>query len=153
DHKLVHIDVNVDGLGSSLPPIAIAPVEIKQVLMNLVKNAAEAIVDTGQLAITSSERDGQVAIRITDSGSGIAPEHRDRIFQLNFSTKGKAGANSGVGLYAVQSIVQGAGGYLAVASRALNDQGQVIGWAHGFDSSDVLDGEGSGTLFEVVFPA
>jgi signal transduction histidine kinase/ActR/RegA family two-component response regulator len=145
-HKLVNVEVKLD-LFPELPLVAIAVVEIQQVLMNLVKNAAEAISDRGCLSIRTTKQDGNITIRITDTGSGIPPEDRDKIFQLNFSTKGK-GANSGVGLYAVQSIIQRAGGKIKVASRA----SQAVSWENGFGSLEGLDLEPTGTIFQIELP-
>jgi signal transduction histidine kinase len=78
-----------------LPPVPMIPDKIKQVMLNLVANAQDAMPDGGTITI-SARRDGHmVRIVVRDSGQGIAPENLEKIFDAFFTTKGKV---SGVGL-------------------------------------------------------
>ena len=68
---------------------------LKQATLNIVVNAIEAMPQGGELRFESSVEGEEVEIRISDSGAGIPPEKREKIFQLYFTTKKKG---SGIGL-------------------------------------------------------
>jgi len=104
-------------LAGELPQIMADPVQLQQVLLNLISNAIEAMAAVedrrGVLKIASSlDRAGHVLITVTDSGTGIDPEHQDRIFEAFFSTKS---SGMGMGLSICRSIVQSHGGQLSAA--------------------------------------
>ena len=86
-----------------LPPARVDPHLIQQALMNLVLNACEAMKDGGRLTVRLLRKGESVEIRVTDTGHGIAPEHRRRIFELFFSTRP---TGSGLGLATAFRIVQ-----------------------------------------------
>jgi PAS domain S-box-containing protein len=92
----------------SLPPVKCLPGEVKQVVLNLLVNAAHAIGEAarGKGTITVSTRlDGAWAeIRIQDTGAGIPKEVRDRVFEPFFTTK-QVGKGTGQGLAIARSIV------------------------------------------------
>ena len=110
-------------LDSHLPPIKASADQLKQVLLNLFLNAADAMPDGGQIAITTTLVGGarlgmpnsrSVQIQVRDNGQGIAAEELPHIFEPFFSTKGKHG--SGLGLWVSSGIVQAHGGALQVRS-------------------------------------
>ena len=120
------------------------PTQIRQLLMNLCINARDAMpeggvlvleaenfdVDENYASLTPEARVGRyVAIRVTDSGTGIPQELLDRIFDPFFSTK-PAEKGSGLGLSTVAGIVRGHGGFIAVRTAV-----------------------GKGTTFEICLPA
>jgi signal transduction histidine kinase len=76
---------------------------LKQAALNIVVNAIEAMPKGGELRFESSVEGEEAEIRISDSGAGIPPEKRDKIFQLYFTTKNKG---SGIGLAMTFRIVQ-----------------------------------------------
>jgi signal transduction histidine kinase len=76
---------------------------MKQAALNIVVNAIEAMPKGGELRFESSVEGEEAEIRISDSGAGIPPEKRDKIFQLYFTTKNKG---SGIGLAMTFRIVQ-----------------------------------------------
>jgi signal transduction histidine kinase len=76
---------------------------LKQAALNIVVNAIEAMPKGGELRFESSIEGEDVELRISDSGSGIAPERRDKIFQLYYTTKH---SGSGIGLAMTFRIVQ-----------------------------------------------
>lgn len=95
------------------PGSPLSPVDSVAVLGNLIDNAMDA-------ASTGAERwvqvtlepsiDGGIVLAVSDSGPGIAPELRTRIFMHGFSTKPAGSQGRGVGLALVQSVVLGVGG-------------------------------------------
>jgi signal transduction histidine kinase len=76
---------------------------LKQAMLNVVINAIEAMPDGGQLRFQSSVHGQNAEIRISDTGSGIPPGDRTKIFGLYFTTKEKG---SGIGLAMTFRIVQ-----------------------------------------------
>ncbi len=99
-----------------IPPVACNIGEIKQVLVNLLVNAAHAIDKSGEICIrTSSINDKTVAIEISDTGSGIPPEILGKIFDPFFTTKA-VGKGTGLGLWISTTIIQKHGGTISVRS-------------------------------------
>ncbi len=70
--------------------------ELREVLVNMVLNAVDAMPLGGQLTLSAEDIDNSVAISIADTGTGMAPEIRSRIFDPFFTTKGKAGMGLGL---------------------------------------------------------
>jgi signal transduction histidine kinase/CheY-like chemotaxis protein len=99
--------------------VEVTPVEIDQVLLNLVVNARDAMPHGGRVAIATAAADGEAGraarVTVSDTGSGMTEATRDRIFEPFFSTK-DAGVGSGLGLTTAVSIVRAAGGSITVAS-------------------------------------
>ena len=93
-----------------------SPAVLNQVVMNIVANAVDAIEGEGRIAIRTGIENGMFAITVTDNGSGIAPEIRDRIFEPFFTTK-PVGAGTGLGLAISYSIVEAHRGTISVQSK------------------------------------
>jgi C4-dicarboxylate-specific signal transduction histidine kinase len=94
-------------LASSLPTVYAVPGQIEQVLINLITNAAHAIDGDGGGRVTIRTRSpevGWVAISVADTGPGISPADRERIFEPFYTTK-TDGKGSGLGLSIVANIV------------------------------------------------
>ena len=114
------IEVEVD-VPDDLPPVELDRGQIQQVLVNLTRNAIEAIGGgAGRRIGVNAVRDGQpgpeerVRITVVDDGHGVAPEHVDRLFEASFSTK-PPDEGSGLGLSVSQAIVRSHGGDLRFA--------------------------------------
>lgn len=88
---------------------------IERVIVNLVGNALEAMPGGGTVTISAAEKDGSVLVAIRDTGPGIAPEIRERIFQP-FVTSRK-GVGTGLGLALSRQAVIDHGGEMWVESR------------------------------------
>jgi PAS domain S-box-containing protein len=108
---------------ADLPAVPCYPMQLKQVFMNLLVNAFQAIEEavgdsgsTGTIALRTEAEGDDVVVSIGDTGAGIAPEHLDRIFDPFFTTK-KVGAGTGLGLSTSFGIVQRHEGTLSVESR------------------------------------
>ena len=99
-------------LDPTLPKVPVDKVQIQQVLLNLVRNAMEAMaeVETRELTISSGIGDGGVCITVQDSGPGFAPHIAARLFQPFVTTKPDG---MGIGLKICQSIIESHGGTIA----------------------------------------
>jgi PAS domain S-box-containing protein len=86
--------------------------ELKQVLANLISNAADASTAGGVIRISATREGGQVLVAVEDSGSGIAAADLPRIFEPFFTTKSDVG--TGLGLWVSQGIVDKHGGTIEV---------------------------------------
>lgn len=109
--------------------VAIDPVEVDQILMNLVLNARDAIGDAGLIVVESRRSAADVLLTVSDTGPGMDAATRDRAFEPYFTTKGP-GDGTGLGLATVREIVDRAGG-----------------------SIDLLTAPGGGTTLSVRLPA
>lgn len=100
----------------NLSPIACYPGHIKQILLNLIKNAEEAMLssDKKQVVISTGERDDVVSLKVSDTGCGIPETSRNRVFAPFHSSK-KEGA--GLGLTICQEIVKKYGGDIQLLSE------------------------------------
>jgi signal transduction histidine kinase len=94
------------------PLVACHPVRIQQVVFNLVRNAADAVLgrENPEIHVTVDEQDGAACITVRDNGPGIDPACLDRIGEAFFTTKGSEG--TGVGLDICRRIAAGHGGTL-----------------------------------------
>jgi signal transduction histidine kinase len=101
-------------VGPDLPEVNADEQQLRQALLNLVRNAADAMPSGGTLTVrTQCSGEGAVEIRVVDTGPGIAAEHLARIFEPFYSTKD---GGTGLGLALTQQIVLDHGGKIAVDS-------------------------------------
>lgn len=107
--------VSVSGAAESTPA-SISPDALKQVLINLVQNAQEAMPDGGPIDIRVGADDGRIAVEIADRGTGIPDEILPRIFDPFFTTKGEV-RGVGLGLFVAEGIVRARGGALVAENR------------------------------------
>ena len=101
-------------LDRRLPLLFFDPEQIKQVLINLTKNAVEAMPDGGRLVISSGLENEHVIVSITDSGIGMSPEATRKIFDPFFTTKKRG---TGLGLAVSCKIMEDHEGELSVQSK------------------------------------
>lgn len=100
-----------------LPQIYCLPSQLNQVFMNLLVNAAQAIETRGEIVIrTECSGTDAVRVSISDTGRGIAPEHRNRLFEPFFTTK-PVGKGTGLGLSLAWGIIARHHGRIEVASE------------------------------------
>jgi PAS domain S-box-containing protein len=103
----------VSELASGLPPVLFDPAQLKQVLVNLIKNAMQATPPQGTLTLRSGSTQEAVWMAVSDTGPGIPPEQLNRIFEPFYTTKNKG---TGLGLLIVQRIIRDHGGRIELES-------------------------------------
>jgi signal transduction histidine kinase len=106
----VQVDVQID---PTLPPFAFDPDQLTQVLWNIALNGLEAMGGGGRLALNVGRQNGEVLITVADTGRGIPPDERWRIFEPFYSKKP---GGTGLGLACAQRIVSAHGGRIDVES-------------------------------------
>jgi two-component system nitrogen regulation sensor histidine kinase NtrY len=96
-----------------LPLLEVDPDQFRRAVMNLVDNAVEAVGGAGQVTVevAPAPETGRVRVVVSDTGPGIRPEDRERLFQPYFSTKV---GGMGLGLAIVHEIVSEHGGTIHV---------------------------------------
>jgi signal transduction histidine kinase len=107
-------------LGENVPEVICSSDHVRQILLNLLKNAEDSIVNGGTILIETSgfsqEGNDFVSLKITDTGCGIGPEDLPRIFEPFFTTK-RDGQGTGLGLSVTYGLVRNWGGSIEVESR------------------------------------
>ena len=109
-----------------LPPALFDEAQIRQALLNLIRNAREAMPNGGEIEVRAATTGMSVEITVDDRGSGVPEEIRPRVFDPFFSTKGEG---TGLGLAITRQIVVAHGGTLSCEPR-----------------------EGGGTRFRIALP-
>jgi len=129
-----------------LPPISGDSEKLKQVYINMLNNAHEAIGTDGAITITTHhDADvGEIVISFMDSGRGIPPEIINRIFDPFFTTKG-VGEGTGLGLSVTFGIIKDHGGHIEVESPLPEEKLKVLASGEG-------DKKGPGTAFIIHLP-
>ena len=123
-----NIKLNVK-LAQNIPPLFIDKIQIEQVAVNLLRNAAEAMEESARrlLTVSTSMLDGEfIQVVVSDTGTGLSDEVNQRLFQPFVTTKEKG---MGMGLSICRSIVEAHGGRI---------------WA--------TPNEGGGTVFRFTLP-
>jgi len=123
-----HVELITD-LAAALPPVVADPGQVEQVLVNLAVNARDAMPQGGKLVIQTAATSidaaaglgavppGQyVALKVSDTGTGIPKHVLDRVFEPFFTTKPK-GEGTGLGLATVYGIITQAGGHVRIYSE------------------------------------
>lgn len=102
-------------LDKDLPEVMIDPNQFRQVIINLLTNAADAIGSDGTITINTISKTSYISIMITDTGSGISSDKIDKIFMPFFTTK-SVGKGTGLGLSVSFGIIKNHGGTIKVES-------------------------------------
>jgi signal transduction histidine kinase len=98
-----------------LPGMLGRPGQIAQVLVNLLVNAAQAMPEGGRIFVSTRAEGDEAVLVVRDTGQGMAPEVRERIFQPFFTTK-PVGEGTGLGLSVVHGIIADHKGHIHVES-------------------------------------
>jgi signal transduction histidine kinase len=127
--KLARRRIEVDRELKPVGSVPGDPERLQQLFLNLFLNAADAMAEGGRLRVSlTRDEDDHALVLVADTGTGIRPEHLDKVFDPFFTTK-KAGEGSGLGLMVCKGIVVEHGG-----------------------SIDVTSEPGSGTEFRITLP-
>lgn len=104
-------------VAAGLPSVTADAGRILQALANLISNAVKFVEPGGTITVGAELRDGEMLIRVTDTGAGIAPQDVPRIFERYWQARGRARTHgSGLGLTIVKGIVDAHGGRIWVES-------------------------------------
>ena len=103
-------------LGEVLPMVRGDEAQLKQVALNLLTNAVDAIGEEGELCVATTIHEGGVRIAVSDTGCGIPEKDLDKLFEPFFTTK-PVGKGIGIGLATCYHIVQEHGGEISVNSE------------------------------------
>jgi signal transduction histidine kinase len=125
--RRVGIAIEVEQDHEEVPPVMGSATELREVFLNLILNAVQAMPSGGRLVFRTDETMDGVRIRVKDTGMGMSDSVRERIFEPLYTTKGERG--TGMGLAVSYGIIQEHEGTIAVRSHL-----------------------GEGTLFEITLP-
>ncbi|HET9187008.1 MAG TPA: ATP-binding protein, partial [Acidothermaceae bacterium] len=106
--------IRVEQVGGGLPPVVADRDQIRQVILNLLTNAYEAMPDGGLVTVGGKKADDAVEIFVTDGGTGMDEQTRAQVFEPFFSKKIKG---TGLGLAVSKRIAESHGGTLSITSE------------------------------------
>ena len=101
-------------LADGLPPVLATASELREVFVNLLRNAVDAIEGAGQITARTRAEDEHNVVEISDTGTGMSPEVQEKLFRPLFTTKGDRG--TGLGLATCYAILRRHGGDIEVES-------------------------------------
>jgi two-component system NtrC family sensor kinase len=113
--NLRDISIRLD-VDETLPPVMADPVELEQVIVNLLNNAFDAMPNGGEIIIRAKVAADRVRLEVADSGTGISPEDIERVLEPFFTTK-PVGKGTGLGLSVCYGIVSSWGGDIEISSQ------------------------------------
>jgi PAS domain S-box-containing protein len=139
---LIQRRIRVDVMpGSQLPPVLGDRIQLQQVVLNIVMNAADAVSaerpDERYMKVSTALQDGQVVVSVTDRGAGVSDVALDQLFTPFYTTKPKG---MGLGLSIARTIMEAHGGQIRVARNA--DRGLTCWFA--IDSAGIAASAGVG---------
>ncbi|MBW1773065.1 MAG: PAS domain S-box protein [Deltaproteobacteria bacterium] len=111
----------------ALPPCMIDPQMIEEVIVNLINNAAEAmknIKGTKKIEVAASVSDDHIVLRVSDSGTGVPLNLREKVFDPFYTTKN---SSAGIGLSLVRRVVTDHRGYLDISQGKLGGAEFIMG--------------------------
>ncbi len=112
--RVANVALSLD-IAEGLSPLTLDPVELEQVLINLIKNSLDALTNGGHIQVSASRQGDEVVIAVRDDGPGVAAQNLQRIFEPFFTTK-PVGKGTGLGLSVCYGLVQSWGGRLEAES-------------------------------------
>lgn len=116
EHRLAREGIALElAFGHDVGEIHADPIQLRQVVANLFLNAMQALADGGTIAVRTARSKDGISLTIKDTGCGMTPEVRDKIFIPFFTTK-EPSQGTGLGLSVVLDIVKSLGGTILVES-------------------------------------
>jgi PAS domain S-box-containing protein len=130
EKQLREVDIKIQlRLGEGLRPVLASKNQLRQVFLNLVSNAKDAMAGGGLLKVATTGNGTHVRVEISDTGTGIRPDHLDKIFDTFFTTKTDSARGVGLGLSVCYGFIKDHGGDIQVESQV-----------------------GTGTTFKIILP-
>jgi PAS domain S-box-containing protein len=129
----IQVEVSFD---PDIPEIMASTNQMRQVMLNILKNAKEAMPKGGTLFVRTSKKDRRVLIHIQDTGIGIPEEVKDKIFDAFFTTKQKV-KGVGLGLSVCYGIIKDHGGEIKAESEAAKGTTFTISLPFGSGNEDI----------------
>jgi len=114
EERAVQITLNTN-FAAGLKPLRASANELREVFVNLLRNAVDAISGEGQVSINTRAEDGTCFVEVADTGEGMSNETQEKIFRPLFTTKGERG--TGLGLATCYAIVRRHNGDIQVRSK------------------------------------
>jgi two-component system NtrC family sensor kinase len=131
EKQLREVDIKISAdLEEGLQPLWASKNQMRQVFLNLVSNAKDAMPEGGTLSVRTRGNGKQIRVQVADNGTGIKPEHIDKIFETFFTTKVDSERGVGLGLSVCYGFIKDHGGDIKVESTV-----------------------GEGTTFTIILPA
>jgi signal transduction histidine kinase len=109
------IEIRTD-LAEDIPMAFMEAEKLRQVLINLLLNSADAMPRGGTITIRSAREDDTLILEVKDTGTGIPPEHMDKVFDPFFTTK-EEGKGTGLGLSVCMGLIESMGGTIGLHSE------------------------------------
>ena len=128
DEKGVELN---SALSENLPSVLADVDRVVQVLSNLLSNALRHTPSGGRVVVKAEASGNEVTFEVTDTGTGIAPEHLERVFERFYRvdksrSQGEAHGGSGVGLAISRALVEAMGGRIGVKSLGLGQGASFV---------------------------
>jgi len=122
--RRLNVKINVN-TPADLPGIWTDPSVVRQILLNLLTNARDAVADRErkEITVTASAENGWVALSVEDTGCGMSEENLSRLFDPFFTTK-SVGEGTGLGMSVSQNLAKRLGAHIEVESQV--DEGTVV---------------------------
>jgi two-component system NtrC family sensor kinase len=118
EKQLREIDIKLHTeLAEGLKPVLASKNQLRQVFLNLLSNAKDAMPEGGELTISTQGNGNQIMVRVADTGVGIKPENIGKIFETFFTTKTDTVKGVGLGLSVCYGFIKDHGGDIKVKSQ------------------------------------
>jgi two-component system NtrC family sensor kinase len=114
EFEIENIEI-IRNYNSDLPKILVDPDQIRQVFLNLINNAGDAITESGTITISTANDNKNILVTVTDTGRGMTSDQIKKIFDPFYTNK-EAGKGTGLGLSVSLSIVRSMDGSIDVQS-------------------------------------
>jgi len=112
--QAANVQIGVETVFAKIPRVLSDPTEMREMFMNLLFNAVDAMPEGGRVTLSTEQGEGTVAVSMKDTGTGMTEEVRQNCLQPFFTTKGAKG--TGIGLAMVNSTMSKFGGTLEIES-------------------------------------
>lgn len=118
EKQLREIDIKLKiDFAETLDPVMASKNQLRQVFLNMISNAKDAMPEGGKLKISTRGNHKQIRVKVSDTGVGIKPENMDKVFETFFTTKTDSVKGVGLGLSVCYGFIKDHGGDILVESR------------------------------------